>query len=114
MGPTIEFRPGARKAVHHVLCSATTPAAGRKLDGADGRPGYSTTMGGDFTNAANSASLGGWAVGNVPEFLPEEFALRLPKGSDLVLQMHFHPTGKPETEKSLMGIYFSTSLRNEA
>jgi hypothetical protein len=103
----IEFRPGARKAVHHVLIGYDASGQVRKLDGADGRPGYSTTMGGNFTNTANSASLGGWAVGNVPEFLPEEFALALPKGSDIVLQMHFHPTGKPETEKSVIGIYFS-------
>ena len=33
-------------------------------------------------------------------FLPEGVALPLPKGSDIVLQMHFHLTGKPETEQS--------------
>jgi len=103
----IEFRPGARKAVHHALFGYDTTGQVRKLDAADDQPGYSTTMGGNFTNSANSPSLGGWAVGNVPEFLPEEFALSLPKGADLVLQMHFHPTGKPETEKSVIGIYFS-------
>ena len=31
----------------------------------------------------------------------------LPKGSDLVIQYHFHPTGKPEAEKSLIGFYFA-------
>jgi hypothetical protein len=103
----IEFRPGVRKAVHHVLIGYDTSGQVRKLDAADDQPGYSTTMGGNFSNTANSASLGGWAVGNVPEFLPEEFALALPKASDLVLQMHFHPTGKPEKEKSVVGIYFS-------
>jgi hypothetical protein len=24
-----------------------------------------------------------------------------------VIQFHFHPSGKPETEKSLIGFYFS-------
>ena len=104
----IEFRPSARKAVHHVLFGYDVSGAVRKLDGTDGKPGYTTTMGGNFTNTANSASLGGWAVGNNPELLPEEFALGLPRGSDLVLQMHFHPTGKPETERSSIGIYFSS------
>ena len=33
--------------------------------------------------------------------------MALPKGSDFLLQMHFHLTGKPETEKSLVGIYFT-------
>ena len=104
----IEFRPSARKAVHHVLFGYDASGAVRKLDGADGRPGYAASMGGNFTNTSNSASLGGWSVGNVPELLPEEFGLALPKGSDLVLQMHFHPTGKPETEKSVVGIYFAS------
>jgi hypothetical protein len=110
----IEFRPGARKAVHHVLFGYDANGQVRKLDGVDGKPGYSTTMGGNFTNPANSGSLGGWAAGNTPELLPEEFALALPKGSDIVLQMHFHPTGKPETERSVIGIYFSDKppLRN--
>ena len=33
-------------------------------------------------------------------------ALPLPKGSDIVLQMHFHLTGKPEVEQATDGIYF--------
>lgn len=103
----VEFRPTARKVVHHVLFGYDTGGSVRRLDGRDGQPGYTTTMGGNFTNTSNSASLGGWSVGNMPELLPEEFALLLPKGSDIVLQMHFHPSGKPEKERSLIGIYFS-------
>jgi hypothetical protein len=55
----------------------------------------------------SSGSLGGWAVGGIPVFLPDGLALPLPKGSDFLLQMHFHPTGKPEMEKSVIGIYFA-------
>jgi hypothetical protein len=51
--------------------------------------------------------LGGWAVGATPVFLPEGVALPLPKGSDVILQMHFHLTGKPETEQATIGIYFT-------
>jgi len=43
-----------------------------------------------------SGSLGGWAVGATAAFLPEGLAFPLPKGSDLLLQMHFHLTGKAE------------------
>jgi hypothetical protein len=39
--------------------------------------------------------------------LPDGVALRLPKGSDFLLQMHFHLSGKPETEKSQIGIFFA-------
>ena len=51
--------------------------------------------------------LGGWAVGAQAQFFPEGLALKVPKGSDLVVQYHFHPTGKPESEKSLIGLYFA-------
>jgi hypothetical protein len=34
-------------------------------------------------------------------------AFPLPKGADLILQEHFHLTGKPETEVSTMAIYFA-------
>jgi hypothetical protein len=43
--------------------------------------------------------LGGWAVGGSPSGLPEGLARPLPQGSDLVLQMHFHPTGKVEKNR---------------
>jgi hypothetical protein len=54
-----------------------------------------------------SIPLGDWAVGAQPHFLPDGLALRVPKGSDLVVQYHFHPTGKPELEKSVIGLYFA-------
>jgi hypothetical protein len=103
----IEFRPSARAAVHHVLFGYDASGQMKKFDGVDGKPGYSSSMGGNFTNPANSGSLGGWALGNVPELLPEEFARTLPKGSEIVLQMHFHPTGKPEVERSRIGLFLS-------
>ena len=40
--------------------------------------------------------LGGWAPGANPDFLPEGIGRILPKGSDLVIQVHYHPSGKPE------------------
>lgn len=38
---------------------------------------------------------------------PEGVAAPLPKGSDSLLQVHFQLTGKPETERSTIGIYFA-------
>src|ERR1041385_2887947 len=64
--------------------------------------------------AGASIPLGGWAVGAQPHFFPEGLALEVPKGSDLVVQYHFHPTGKPEAEKSLIGLYFAKSAPNRS
>ncbi len=104
----IEFRPSARKVVHHALFAQVAGGSLAARDGADGRPGFGG-MGavGVINDRGGSRSLGGWAVGATPTMFPEGFAARLPKDADFLLQMHFHLSGKPETEKSLIGIYFA-------
>ena len=106
----IEFRPAARKVVHHAIFAHVPGNSMAALDGADGRPGFGGmgTVGVvNGTGQSESQGLGGWAVGATPRMLPDGIAARLPKGSDFLLQVHFHPSGKPETEKSLIGIYFA-------
>jgi len=105
----IEFRPAARKAVHHVLFAYDASHALSRLDGRDGRPGFGGmgSAGVSPGNPGAAGPLGGWAVGSTPAFLPDGVALPLPKGSDLILQMHFHLTGKVETEQATVGIYFA-------
>ena len=104
----VEFRPSARKVVHHVLFAYAPGGSMARLDGADGNPGFGG-MGsvGVSPGQGDSGGLGGWAVGGTPTALPAGLAHPLPKGSDFLLQMHFHLTGKPETEKSVVGIYFA-------
>ncbi len=98
----IDMRPSARAVVHHVLYFAD--GNGRIHD----KPQQGTEPGFNGMRAGGaSIPLGGWAVGAQPQFFPEGLALRVPKGSDLVVQYHFHPTGKPEAEKSLIGLYFA-------
>src|SRR5262245_12942247 len=106
----IEIRPSARKVVHHVLFAYDAGGGSRKLDGADGSPGYASTMapiGIGIGGGANVGGLGGWAVGASAFLMPDGYALRLPKGSDFLLQTHFHLSGKPETERTRVGIYFA-------
>ena len=43
----------------------------------------------------------------MPRLLPDGIGKFLRKGSDLVLQIHYHPDGKPETDQSVVGIYFT-------
>lgn len=103
---TVEFRPGNPKIVHHALffLDASGAAKKRESDNADGQPGFATFGGPGFTP---TGSLGGWAPGATPEPLPDGWARRLRKGSNLVIQEHLHPSGKEETEQSSLGIYFS-------
>jgi hypothetical protein len=109
----IEFHPSSRKVVHHTLYAYDATGAAARSEGRDGKPGFSGMAAIGLTNlGANngippSGSLGGWAVGATPVLMPDGVALPLPKGSDIILQTHFHMTGKPESEKSTIGIYFA-------
>jgi hypothetical protein len=98
----IDMRPSARAVVHHVLYFADPNGRAHQKPPQGTEPGFNGMRAGGV-----SIPLGGWAVGAQPKFFPEGLALRLPKGSDLVVQYHFHPTGKPEAEKSLVGLYFA-------
>lgn len=100
----VEFRPGNRKVVHHAIFYLDSRGAARGRDGEDGEPGY-TSFGGP--GIVPTGGLGGWAPGMIPRFLPENTGKFLRKGSDLVLQLHYHPSGKEETDQSTVGIYFT-------
>ncbi len=98
----IDMRPSARAVVHHVLYFADPNGTVHERPHEGSEPGFSGMRAGGAT-----VQLGGWAVGAQPHFYPEGLALPITKGSDLVIQYHFHPTGKPEAEKSVIGLYFA-------
>ena len=100
----VEFRPSNRKIVHHAILYLDTNGRARKLDAADPGVGYRRVGGPGFTP---TGSLGGWAPGAFVTPLPDGVARLVKKGSDLVIQTHFHPSGKTETEQSSVGIYFA-------
>ena len=97
----VEIRPSARSVVHHALFFLDDTGKARQLQKADPKPGF---KGRGFKT---TGSLGAWAVGGAPLQFGDGFSLPLPKGSDLVLQTHFHPSGKIEREKTKIGIYFA-------
>jgi len=98
----IEMHPSARAVVHHVLYFADPNGRLHERPQQGVEPGFAGMRAGGA-----SIPLGGWAVGAQPHFFPENLALRVPKGSDLVVQYHFHPVGKPTVEKSVIGLYFA-------
>ncbi len=100
----VEFRPGNRRVVHHALLFLDAYGQARKRDGGDGQPGYATFGG---IGILPTGGLGGWAPGSTPRRMPEGVGMYLAKGSDLVMQVHYHPDGKPETDLSSVGIYFT-------
>jgi hypothetical protein len=98
----IEVRPTAPKAVHHMLYYGDPTGSLRSTDGASGVPGFA-----GLGLPRGTFGLGSWGAGTQPHFLPEGVARPFPKGSDLIIQEHFHPIGKEELEKTVVGIYFA-------
>ena len=104
----VEILPGARKMVHHVILYIDTSGQAQKLDDADPGPGYSCFGGPGFSVNATAPSLGGWAPGNQPRFLPDGLGMSLPKGASVVMQVHYSAhNGIGASDQSSAGIYFT-------
>ena len=99
----IEFHPSNKRVAHHAVLFLDDSGTARKLDKATPETGYGKFGGPGFLP---SGALGGWSVGNTPRPLPNGMGRYLKKGSDLVVQLHYHPTGKLETDQSEIGLYF--------
>lgn len=99
----VEFLPGNKRVVHHSVLYLDDSGTARALDAATPEPGYGTFGGPGF---APSGAIGGWSVGNTARRLPGDMGRYLKKGSDLVVQVHYHPTGKQESDLSTIGIFF--------
>jgi hypothetical protein len=138
----IDFRPSARAVVHHSLFFLDATGAARDRDADDPGPGFRGSMGGGVRlggrglggggglagllggNGPNDApadpisrvagGLGGWALGGRALELPDGLAFPVPKGSDLILSTHFHPSGNVQMEKSTVGLYFAPGPPTQA
>src|SRR5262249_58857129 len=110
----VDTRPGNPRIVHHTLLAIDTTGQARKLeqnekertnkDEKDFGPGYPVAMGFGFLPQGN---LAGWAPGQLARYLPEGTGYFLPKGSDVVMQAHYHRNGRIETDRTKIGLYFA-------
>jgi tetratricopeptide (TPR) repeat protein len=101
----IELRPGNKRVVHHAVMRIDRTSWSRDLDAQDAEPGFggmdlglSESPGGHFL---------GWAPGRVPFREPEGMAWTLQPGSDLIVQLHMVPRGKPEPIQISVGLFFT-------
>ena len=100
----IVYRPGNRRVVHHILSYVDTSGEGRKKDALDSAPGYPCFAG---PKVDSIGDMGGWVPGVEPIRLPDGFGKSLPKKADIIVQIHYHPSGKPETDRTQLGLYFA-------
>ena len=102
----VELLPGNPKVLHHAFINLDETRQSRRLAEAQNPPGFdgmdlpeSVIMpGGQFL---------GWQPGKMPSLTPDGLSWVLRTNADLVLQMHLHPSGKPETIQPTIGFYFT-------
>ena len=99
----VDFRPGNRKVVHHSGIFADGRGTLRLRDLAEPGPGFRASLGGADIRRPRLIE---WTPGTTPRPWPEGVAKVLTKGTDLVLFIHYHPTGKLEFDRSAIGLYY--------
>ncbi|MBL9136888.1 MAG: tetratricopeptide repeat protein, partial [Verrucomicrobiales bacterium] len=100
-----QFRPHSR-AVHHIFVRLDRTGEARRRDAADpdpGFPGMDTPSGiespvGHFTS---------WQPGANARQNPPGMPWALDPGTDLVVQMHLQPLGRPDPMQAEIGLYFT-------
>jgi peroxiredoxin len=111
-----EVRAGNPRVVHHTLHFLDTQKRAIKREERetmrekrpnekDTGPGYNSRMGPGFFPP--EGDVGGWAPGLRPHYLPEGVGYYLPRGSDVVMQVHYHRTGRVEKDRTRLGLYFA-------
>jgi Flp pilus assembly protein TadD/mono/diheme cytochrome c family protein len=104
----LELRPGDKKVVHHANVLLDSTGSARRLDERDpgvGFAGMDVELESDRFEPDSHFLF--WKPGTAAVTEPPGMAWRLDEGTDLVLNMHLQPTGKPERIRPMVGLYFT-------
>ncbi|MBC7806608.1 MAG: hypothetical protein H7145_10700 [Akkermansiaceae bacterium] len=104
----MEFLPGNRPVVHHMivfldLTGAT--CAEKEGKSADGQPGWTVSGAGSGIKSWDWGA--GWAPGMNASLLRDGMAVKVPKGARMVLQVHYHKSGKSETDLPRVALHLA-------
>jgi len=99
-----EFRPGNPAVVHHAILFLDDSGRGREKDAETPEPGYKTF---GSIGIPTSGLIGVWTPGMTPRFYPQGAGLPIRKKTEIVLQLHLHPSGKEESDQSSIALYFA-------
>jgi hypothetical protein len=100
----VELRPANAALVHHAVLFVDTTGSARELDGADAEPGYGG-MGAGRARLPGGTFVS-YAPGKAPRAPRPGISWPLEPATDLVLQVHLRPSGKPEPVGFALGLHF--------
>jgi tetratricopeptide (TPR) repeat protein len=103
----IEIRPGDKRVVHHanILVDRNQTARGQEAEPGAGFAGMELKIESEAFDPDSHFLF--WKPGTVIRPEPEGMALRLDKDTDLILNVHLQPSGKPEKIQPSLGLYFT-------
>jgi tetratricopeptide (TPR) repeat protein len=103
----IEIRPGDKRVVHHANILVDRNQSARRTEASPGAGFAGMELKIESERFDPDSHFLFWKPGTVPRPEPEGMSLRLDKGTDLVLNMHLQPSGKPEKIQPSLGLYFT-------
>jgi tetratricopeptide (TPR) repeat protein/mono/diheme cytochrome c family protein len=104
----LEIRLDDRRIAHHANVLIDRTQSARRRDALDAEPGFAgmeVTMESEGFDPDSHFLF--WKPGSAPHEEPADMAWRLDPGTDLVLNMHLKPSGKPEAVLPRVGLYFT-------
>ncbi|MBI3852749.1 MAG: tetratricopeptide repeat protein [Verrucomicrobia bacterium] len=102
----VEFLPGNWKVVHHAFVTVDSTRLSRIRAAKENPPGFDGMQLPETARMPDGQFLG-WQPGKVPQMAPEGLAWTLETNTDVVLQLHLHPSGKPEVVQPTIAFYFT-------
>jgi Tfp pilus assembly protein PilF len=103
----VEIRPGDKRYVHHANILVDREGSSRRREAEPGAGFGGMEIRIESQAFDPDSHLLFWKPGTVPYEEPDGMALRLDKGTDLILNMHLQPSGKPEVIQPSIGLYFT-------
>ena len=91
--------------MHHSRIYLDTTGDARRRDLADPTPGFLGYIGPPGTAELPYPGLSGWTPGMTPRLAPDGVGRRVPDGSDVVVRVHYHGSGKPEEDRPSVGLF---------
>jgi Tfp pilus assembly protein PilF/mono/diheme cytochrome c family protein len=103
----IEIHPGDKRYIHHANLLVDRSASSRQRESEPGAGFGGMEIRIESQVFDPDSHLLFWKPGTVPYLEPDGMALRLDKGTDLILNTHMQPSGKPEIIQPTIGLYFT-------
>jgi tetratricopeptide (TPR) repeat protein/mono/diheme cytochrome c family protein len=101
----IELRPDNPGIIHHAVVTIDRTRWSRYRDAQDLEPGYDGMLAGQAESP--DGHFLAWTPGRMVVPDPDDMSWRLDRGADLVLQLHVMPSGRPQSVRVRIGLFFT-------